>query len=514
MSWNSLKLLAAHEQSRNNPYQYDYNDKIQTVAAVIAAEPPPRGEEKIDRVDFTSRWIDCDINTTQHWLSHLVQCVAKQGEEVVERPVSRAGKVTAKQKKADREEGTTVEKKKVTPVSVIVEEKEKPKDESVNSQTDMEEPIHSEDHGSQASEQKDTGASEPVEPPPNEQNKRRRVLIVREYENNINDSPSEKEEEEPEKTSPNHSDASEKDPPPKPVTTPSNSAKEVEVAPPKEDSNDGSTEEQDSAPQSEHSNANPLRPSLKEKTTAAEENSAPALYSHLMDEFIEKISQCGVKVIALDRLQQQLVEQVGTTPRPPALAASGVRPHHDGSTPFNKEELSLYLYTLRAQVQQLSAVVQNRVAAAESYERGVFQKEERRREQEKKKKVIKVEIIKGYEEPPVPYVKPPRKPNKTPAAKRDSSATYGDDSFESSDSDSVPPIKKNKVRKVSYEIPSEDFSNTDSDSSSDASDDDSIRTDIRSSTASSSGSSSVSVDRKKGRGTRKVATPSFFLFFR
>lgn len=132
-----------------------------------------------------------------------------------------------------------------------------------------------------------------------------------------------------------------------------------------------------------------------------DETTEPAPLADIVDRVYDKLRVNAVKVVALDDLSQQLLERFGLGGR-----GAGARP--PAAAEVEKGELALQLYTLRTQVGNLKALLDERervqrrelaklVAAAESAEG-------RQRRQQR----IKVEVVKAFEEEePLPYRKPP-----------------------------------------------------------------------------------------------------------
>eukprot|EP00796_Vickermania_ingenoplastis_P008263 gene8263-5783_t len=125
--------------------------------------------------------------------------------------------------------------------------------------------------------------------------------------------------------------------------------------------------------------------------------------SEVVDCILNKIQTQNVMAVALDDINQQVTEHVS---QPPKKEKSSTHPAPRAASPCasddpSQRELAIYLYSLRKQVVELQSQMDAQEAA--------LQRELR---QQKKKggsssKRITVEVVKAYDDDPVPYKKPP-----------------------------------------------------------------------------------------------------------
>lgn len=197
--------------------------------------------------------------------------------------------------------------------------------------------------------------------------------------------------------------------------------------PPRDESDKQKTAATDTAEDVHRSEAEQLTAHINEELRGVKEEVLADVVQRLFD----KIHLSSVKVVALDDLNQQLLENFKLTTAPevakanqpvtpdsvvPRLSASALLPmsparlgrlSRSSTAPYleDRSELALYLYSLRAKVQALATMLNDSEAQA-------HRDELRRRAREKKPRRLKVQIVRAYEEDPVPY----KKSSFTPAA--------------------------------------------------------------------------------------------------
>lgn len=135
-----------------------------------------------------------------------------------------------------------------------------------------------------------------------------------------------------------------------------------------------------------------------------------ACLSDVVDCILKKIQVHNVHAVALDDLIQQLSKHIPSTEQA-EIPAKPTRTQDDGATQQShgdldfrtKHELAIYLYSLRDEVQQLTTQLD---ATEKSFQRSLREHASRRNNTRK----IEVEIVKAYEEDPIPYKKLPYRP--------------------------------------------------------------------------------------------------------
>lgn len=151
--------------------------------------------------------------------------------------------------------------------------------------------------------------------------------------------------------------------------------------------------------------------------------------SGVVDCIMRNIQAHNVHAVAIDDINQQLTEGISSPGSSPAALPQRVATApSQGSTippvqpPFNslesddsaKRELAVYLYGLRDKVQQLQSQLDAREVVIERKLR-----QNRKRESPASRKIT-VEIVKAYDEDPVPYKKPPYRPPQERSVKENS----------------------------------------------------------------------------------------------
>ncbi|RNF07502.1 hypothetical protein TraAM80_03358 [Trypanosoma rangeli] len=111
-----------------------------------------------------------------------------------------------------------------------------------------------------------------------------------------------------------------------------------------------------------------------------------ALLSTTLERFCSKLQGAASKAAALDELSQRLAEAL---PQPRKGVAAGE----------DRAELAIHLHSLRRQVELLMAIWSEEEAARKALEK------RQKRQHEAAVKVVRVEIVRAYEETPVPYKK-------------------------------------------------------------------------------------------------------------
>lgn len=130
--------------------------------------------------------------------------------------------------------------------------------------------------------------------------------------------------------------------------------------------------------------------------------------SEIVDCILHKIQIQNVRAVALDDLIQQLTKNIpslesnGGAQKPVETKEKVASPHSlsGGIDGNSKRELSIHLYSLRDQVQQLATQVD---AREKVFQRRLREYSAKRNESRK----VTVEIVKGYDDDPKPYKKPP-----------------------------------------------------------------------------------------------------------
>lgn len=189
---------------------------------------------------------------------------------------------------------------------------------------------------------------------------------------------------------------------------------------------------------------NEIEPELEKGDLSAESEVCGLIpvncVSEVVDRIIQRIQEHNVRAVALDDLNQQITENIRTASSPNKVvnntSTSFTEHSHSNppkqdiapTAPYNsnpdklddsgKRELALHLYALRDQVHHLQQQLETREQ--------VLQRQLMQRQRMQKTKKVTVEIVKGYEEDPVPYKKPPFRL----AQKRDETGEMQNETYE------------------------------------------------------------------------------------
>ncbi|KEG14542.1 hypothetical protein DQ04_00411060 [Trypanosoma grayi] len=135
----------------------------------------------------------------------------------------------------------------------------------------------------------------------------------------------------------------------------------------------------------------PLRNDNIDSATPTQLHQLEGLLSSTVEKLYTKLQGTALKVVALDDLNRQLVEHFH-------------QPQQQQKAVEDKTELAIYLYSLRRQVELLKNAWDAHEAARLDAERRLA------RQSNAVEKVVRVEVVRAYETPPVPYKKPPYMP--------------------------------------------------------------------------------------------------------
>lgn len=180
-----------------------------------------------------------------------------------------------------------------------------------------------------------------------------------------------------------------------------------------------------------------------------------ACLSDVVDCILKKIQVHNVHAVALDDLIQQLTKHIPSAEQAEAPATPARKPDngetqksHENLDTRTKHELAIYLYGLRDEVQRLATQLD---ATENSFQRSLREHALKRNNTRK----IEVEIVRGYEEDPIPYKKLPFRPAsvgvraKTEATENESNYAEYEDDFtfdeEGTNSDSHTSDKGNSI---------------------------------------------------------------------
>ncbi|CBH17866.1 hypothetical protein, conserved [Trypanosoma brucei gambiense DAL972] len=189
-------------------------------------------------------------------------------------------------------------------------------------------------------------------------------------------------------------------------------------------------------PAEERESSGQTRQSAVEDIMVAQGNQVGDLLSNTVERLYAKLQGTALKVVAIDDLNRQLTEK---------FESLKPRDHVE-----DKTELSIYLYSLRRQVENLKREWDVHKTALEASEQRL-----RGNKTDPSERTVRVQIVKDYETPPVPYKKGPFRPLVIPAVGKEgekkSSASYSDNSeWTSESSSSVPASSRSVVSSSSY----------------------------------------------------------------
>ncbi|KAG8343817.1 hypothetical protein ERJ75_001190600 [Trypanosoma vivax] len=140
------------------------------------------------------------------------------------------------------------------------------------------------------------------------------------------------------------------------------------------------------------------------------------LLADTVERLYTKLQGTAMKVVMLDDLNQQLTECFG--------------PCRKGGHSEDRTELALYLYALREHVEQLKKLWSQH----EEAQRVAAEAQRQEKKPEPTERTVRVEIVRAYETPPVPYKKAPFKPLVTEPPPQSTSGSTSSSIFSSSTS--------------------------------------------------------------------------------